>query len=160
MVETTRIGSHLFYNSKAGSKAPIAETAFVSENDGLGLLGPEGQFGDLLKGEEKSEVPNPDGKGLARLVRELEEKENSGGGKLNFVHLGQEKIAPQFAAILTYKNSPDMLHVDMKDQTGRARLGSCSTSLRATCRMRRRGSRKCCQPRRSVTAGTGIRPGR
>jgi len=188
MAETKRIGNHLYYNSKAGNKPPSSETAFVSENDGLGLLGPKGQFGDLLKGEQKSDVPNPSGKGLARLVREPEEKENSGGGKLNFVHPGQEKIAPQFAAILTdtskamgrdftinsgyrspthrveaakpggpgehsdgtasdismkgmsegeraklvrelysrgarrfitYKNSPDMLHVDMKDQTGK-----------------------------------------
>jgi N12 class adenine-specific DNA methylase len=188
MVETKRIGNHLYYNSKAGNKPTSSETAFVSENDGLGLLGPKGQFGDMLKGEQKSDVPNPSGKGLARLVREPEEKENSGGGKLNFVHPGQEKIAPQFAAILTdtskamgrditinsgyrspthrveaakpggpgehsdgtasdismkgmsegeraklvrelysrgarrfitYKNSPDMLHVDMKDQTGK-----------------------------------------
>ncbi len=189
MAETKRIGNHLFYNSKSGKVEPSSSAnAFVPENDPLGLYGPKGQFSDLLKGDERSNVPNPNGKGLARLVREPEEKENSGGGKLNFVHPGQEKIAPQFAAILTetskamgrdftinsgyrspthsveaakpggpgehadgtasdismkgmsegeraklvrelysrgarrfitYKNSPDMLHVDMKDQTGK-----------------------------------------
>ncbi|MGV1752795.1 PLxRFG domain-containing protein [Agrobacterium sp. CG674] len=186
MPATAKIGRHQYYNSKGESQAQAS--AFVPEQDPLGLYGPKGQFRDLLKGEEKSDAPNPGAKGLARLVREPEDKQNSGGGKLNFVHPGQEKIAPQFAAILTdtskamgrdftinsgyrapthsveaakpggpgehadgtasdismkgmseperaqlvrelysrgarrfitYKNSPDMLHVDLKDQTGK-----------------------------------------
>ncbi|MCI9865519.1 PLxRFG domain-containing protein [Rhizobium skierniewicense] len=186
MPATAKIGRHQYYNSKGEPQAQAS--AFVPEQDPLGLYGPKGQFRDLLKGEEKSDAPNPAAKGLARLVREPDEKQNSGGGKLNFVHAGQEKIAPQFEAILTdtskamgrdftinsgyrapthsveaakpggpgehadgtasdismkgmsvperaqlvrelysrgarrfitYKNSPDMLHVDLKDQTGK-----------------------------------------
>ncbi|MBB3947058.1 N12 class adenine-specific DNA methylase [Rhizobium skierniewicense] len=190
MPATAKIGRHQYYNSKGEPQAQVQvqASAFVPEQDPLGLYGPKGQFRDLLKGEEKSSAPNPEAKGLARLVREPEEKHNSGGGKLNFVHAGQEKIAPQFEAILTdtskamgkdftinsgyrapthkveaakpggpgehadgtasdismkgmseperaqlvrelysrgarrfitYKNSPDMLHVDLKDQTGK-----------------------------------------
>ncbi|WP_144574331.1 PLxRFG domain-containing protein [Agrobacterium sp. DE0009] len=191
MPETTRIGQHIYYNSKGEKKvaAPDA-TAFVAEKDDLGLYGPKGQFRDLLQGDEGkgTKVPNPNGKGLARLVREPEDAPLGTGGKLNFVHAGQDKIAPQFASILsetskamgrdftinsgyrspshrveaakaggpgehstgtasdismkgmseaergqlvrelyargarrfiTYTSSPDMLHVDMKDQTGK-----------------------------------------
>lgn len=191
MPETTRIGQHIYYNSKGQKKvaAPDA-TAFVAEKDDLGLYGPKGQFRNLLQGDEGkgTKVPNPNGKGLARLVREPEDAPIGTGGKLNFVHAGQDKINPQFASILsetskamgrdftinsgyrspshrveaakaggpgehstgtasdismkgmseaergqlvrelyargarrfiTYTNSPDMLHVDMKDQTGK-----------------------------------------
>lgn len=190
MPETTRIGQHIYYNSKGEKKvaAPDA-TAFVAEKDDLGLYGPKGQFRDLLQGDEGkgTKVPNPNGKGLARLVREPEDAPVGTGGKLNFVHAGQDKINPQFASILSetskvmgrdftinsgyrspshrveaakpggpgehaegtasdismkgmsieerqqlvrelrsrgamrfiaYSSSPDMLHVDMKDQTG------------------------------------------
>ncbi len=190
MPQTTTIGEHIYYNSKGEKKAsPPAATAFVAENDELGLYGPKGQFRDLLQGDEGkgSTVPNPNGKGLARLVREPEDAPLGTGGKLNFVHAGQDKINPQFASILSetskamgrdftinsgyrspshrveaakpggpgehstgtasdismkgmsieerqqlvrelrsrgamrfiaYSSSPDMLHVDMKDQTG------------------------------------------
>ncbi|KQZ96841.1 hypothetical protein ASD74_06180 [Rhizobium sp. Root564] len=67
MAETKRIGNHLYYNSKAGNKPLSSETAFVSENDGLGLLGPKGQFGDLLKGEPSGQT-KPKGRGLADLL--------------------------------------------------------------------------------------------
>lgn len=193
MPETTRIGQHIYYNSKGEKQsAPSAASAFVPEEDPLGLYGPKGQFRDVLQGDEgkgeKSNVPNPNGKGLARLVREPEDAPVGTGGKLNFVHAGQDKINPQFASILsetskamgrdftinsgyrspshrveaakaggpgehstgtasdismkgmseaergqlvrelysrgarrfiTYTSSPDMLHVDMKDQTGK-----------------------------------------
>ncbi|WP_262525588.1 PLxRFG domain-containing protein [Agrobacterium tumefaciens] len=191
MPQTTKIGEHVYYNSKSGKqgKEPSTSTAFVPEQDPLGLYGPKGQFKDLLQGDEgKSSAPNPNGKGLARLVREPEDAPRGTGGKLNFVHAGQENIDPQFASILsetskamgrdftinsgyrspkhrveaakangpgehstgkasdvsmkgmseperqqlvrelyargarrfiTYKDSPDMLHVDMKDQTGK-----------------------------------------
>ncbi len=193
MPETTTIGEHIYYNSKGEKKAaPSSASAFVPEEDPLGLYGPKGQFRDVLQGDEgkgeKSNVPNPNGKGLARLVREPEDAPLGTGGKLNFVHAGQEKINPQFASILsetskamgrdftinsgyrspshrveaakpdgpgehadgtasdismkgmseaergqlvrelysrgarrfiTYTSSPDMLHVDMKDQTGK-----------------------------------------
>lgn len=193
MPETTTIGEHIYYNSKGEKKAaPSSASAFVPEEDPLGLYGPKGQFRDVLQGDEgkgeKSNVPNPNGKGLARLVREPEDAPVGTGGKLNFVHAGQEKINPQFASILsetskamgrdftinsgyrspshrveaakpggpgehadgtasdismkgmseaergqlvrelysrgarrfiTYTSSPDILHVDMKDQTGK-----------------------------------------
>ncbi|NTA80743.1 PLxRFG domain-containing protein [Agrobacterium tumefaciens] len=193
MPQTTTIGEHIYYNSKGERKAaPSAASAFVPEEDPLGLYGPKGQFRDVLQGDEgkgeKSNVPNPNGKGLARLVREPEDAPLGTGGKLNFVHAGQDKINPQFASILsetskamgrdftinsgyrspshrveaakpggpgehstgeasdismkgmseaergqlvrelyargarrfiTYTSSPDMLHVDMKDQTGK-----------------------------------------
>ncbi len=193
MPETTTIGEHIYYNSKGEKKAaPSSASAFVPEEDPLGLYGPKGQFRDVLQGDEgkgeKSNVPNPNGKGLARLVREPEDAPLGTGGKLNFVHAGQDKINPQFASILsetskamgrdftinsgyrspshrveaakaggpgehstgtasdismkgmseaergqlvrelysrgarrfiTYTSSPDMLHVDMKDQTGK-----------------------------------------
>ncbi|WP_205249448.1 hypothetical protein, partial [Escherichia coli] len=82
--------------------APDA-TAFVAEKDDLGLYGPKGQFRDLLQGDEGkgTKVPNPNGKGLARLVREPEDAPIGTGGKLNFVHAGQDKINPQFASILS-----------------------------------------------------------
>lgn len=193
MPQTTTIGEHIYYNSKGEKKvAPSSASAFVPEEDPLGLYGPKGQFRDVLQGDEgkgeKSTVPNPNGKGLARLVREPEDAPIGTGGKLNFVHAGQDKINPQFASILsetskamgrdftinsgyrspshrveaakpggpgehstgtasdismkgmsiaerqqlvrelrsrgamrfiTYSSSPDMLHVDMKDQTGK-----------------------------------------
>ena len=195
MPQTTTIGEHVYYNSKGGKQASqpqASAAAFVPEEDPLGLYGPKGQFRDVLQGDEgkgdKSTVPNPNGKGLARLVREPEDAPLGTGGKLNFVHAGQDKINPQFASILsetskvmgrdftinsgyrspshrveaakaggpgehstgtasdismkgmseaergqlvrelysrgarrfiTYTSSPDMLHVDMKDQTGK-----------------------------------------
>lgn len=190
MPETTRIGQHVYYNSKGEKQAaPSSASAFVPEEDPLGLYGPKGQFRDVLQGDEGkgTKVPNPNGKGLARLVREPEDAPVGTGGKLNFVHAGQDKINPQFASILSetskamgrdftinsgyrspshrveaakaggpgehstgtasdismkgmsieqrqqlvrelrsrgamrfiaYSSSPDMLHVDMKDQTG------------------------------------------
>ncbi len=191
MPQTVKISGHVYYNSRGGTqgKEPSASTAYVAEQEEQGLYGPKGQFRELLQGDEgKSSAPNPSGKGLARLVREPEEAPRGAGGKLSFVHAGQENINPQFASILTetskamgrdftinsgyrspshrveaskpggpgehsngtasdismkgmseperqqlvrelrsrgamrfivYKNSPDMLHVDMKDQTGK-----------------------------------------
>lgn len=193
MPQTATIGEHIYYNSKGDRKAaPSAASALVPEEEPLGLYGPKGQFRDVLQGDEgkgeKSNVPNPNGKGLARLVREPEDAPLGTGGKLNFVHAGQDKINPEFASILsetskamgrdftinsgyrspshrveaakpggpgehadgtasdismkgmseaergqlvrelyargarrfiTYTSSPDMLHVDMKDQTGK-----------------------------------------
>lgn len=191
MPQTTTIGEHVYYNSKGERKAVRPEaTAFAAEEDETGLYGPKGQFRDILQGDEGkgANVPNPNGKGLARLVREPEDAPVGTGGKLNFVHAGQDKINPEFASILsetskamgrdftinsgyrspshrveaakpggpgehadgtasdismkgmsieqrqqlvrelrsrgamrfiTYGSSPDMLHVDMKDQTGK-----------------------------------------
>jgi len=67
MAETKRIGSHLFYNSKAGDNPPSSATAFVPENDDLGLYGPKGQFKGILSGEPTGET-KPKGRGLADLL--------------------------------------------------------------------------------------------
>lgn len=53
MPETTRIGQHIYYNSKGEKKvAASSASAFVPEDDPLGLYGPKGQFRDLLQGDE------------------------------------------------------------------------------------------------------------
>jgi len=53
MPETTRIGQHIYYNSKGEKKsAPSSASAFVPEEDPLGLYGPKGQFRDVLQGDE------------------------------------------------------------------------------------------------------------
>ncbi|MFC3074929.1 PLxRFG domain-containing protein [Shinella pollutisoli] len=99
MPETGRIGRHIFYASgKRPGNAAEAIEEIAPEQVSLGL-----DTGDepALAGRDGARVPNPKAKGLARLVSEKPAAKNSGGGRLNFVHPGQEAINPAFASILT-----------------------------------------------------------
>lgn len=191
MPRTATLGRHLFYDSGV-SPAPRAAAYTpglkVDSEEPFQAVLRNGNGGDAGVQSATANVPNPNAKGLARLVREPEDAPPGSGGKLHFVHSGQDKIAPQFKAILTdtsaamgrdftinsgyrspthrveaakaggpgehasgtasdismkgmddgerarlvrelyargarrfitYTNSPDMLHVDMKDQTGK-----------------------------------------
>ncbi|MEN5278942.1 cell wall hydrolase, partial [Brucella sp. TWI432] len=79
MPETARIGGHVFYNSKQeGAPRQVA-----SMDPAIGLDEPRGN-----------------GRGLANLVPEQKEPENTKTGSLAFVNPGQEKINPAFASVL------------------------------------------------------------
>lgn len=80
MPTTARIGAHTFYNSKGEAK-PV-QVASLDPSVG-------------------QPTERPRGRGLADIVPEPEEPKNTPTGSLSFVHKGQEKINPQFAAILT-----------------------------------------------------------
>lgn len=79
MPETARIGGHVFYNSKQeGAPRQVA-----SMDPAIGLDEPRGN-----------------GRGLANLVPEQKEPENTRTGSLAFVNKGQDKINPAFASVL------------------------------------------------------------
>ncbi|MGK9200482.1 PLxRFG domain-containing protein [Sinorhizobium meliloti] len=77
MPQTAKVGQHLFYNSKANTGAPRTEA--------IGLTGEQPRSDaevpfDALLGREPettSHVPNPEGKGLARLVRPEQDDDGS-----------------------------------------------------------------------------------
>ena len=111
MPETARFGKHIFYNSKPGEKQPDSAGAIESawaqkpeEQPGLGRQAFDAVLNPAADRPEGS-APNPEAKGLARLVRPDEEKPNRGGGNLSFVHKGQDAIAPEFMTILTESSS-------------------------------------------------------
>ncbi|WPM83133.1 PLxRFG domain-containing protein (plasmid) [Brucella pseudintermedia] len=83
MPATTRIGGHVFYNSQPGRNVAQAEQ------------------GTYEPGIEPRKYGYANGRGLANLVPEEKEPESGAVGSLSFVHQGQEKINPAFAAILT-----------------------------------------------------------
>ncbi|RUR05971.1 PLxRFG domain-containing protein [Brucella abortus] len=83
MPATTRIGGHVFYNSQPGRNVAQAEQ------------------GTYEPGIEPRKYGYANGRGLANSVPEEKEPESGAVGSLSFVHQGQKKINPAFAAILT-----------------------------------------------------------
>ncbi|MCA1490098.1 PLxRFG domain-containing protein [Ensifer sp. NBAIM29] len=102
MPRTTRVGNHLFYNSKRDRARPESETSAIGFTGEPPRSEAESAFDAVLADEPESttRVPNPEGKGLARLVRPQPDAPAGDGGALSFVHKGQDKIDPAFSAIL------------------------------------------------------------